>query len=332
MRKILTLLLLSVVSLYICQAQEVEIDAKTDSSQVYIGDQLTYTVNIMQPANIKLKLPAYTDTLTGKIEILYQDELDTLSQEEDYISLEKRYIITSFDSGYYQIPPYVVEYETEGGIKRYYSDYVPLQVKRVNIAPADSTDIIFDIIGPERVGYSAGEIIPWILIILVVAIAIWLIYRYLPARKRKDEQEGPRMPDEPIHIIALRNLDKLEKKKLWEAGKIKEYYSELTEILRFYIEIRFGLRALEMTSEEIMTALPYENPGENSLNILRKILQHADLSKFAKYKHDADINISAMTGAREFIKTTYLKEEEGKDENGSDDKVGIGEGKEAGNE
>lgn len=289
--------------------QKVLVEAGLDSSDIYIGDQVEYTVKVRQPTDIYLGMPEFTDTLHSNIEILSQSPVDTTYEDTGEMVLTKSYTITSFDTGYYQIPPYYLEYETEQGKKRFYSEYVPLRVGRVDISPPDSTDVIFDIIGPEKVGYSAGEILPWIFLVIVLATAAWFIYKYLPRSKRKEEKEGPKIPAEPIHIITFRALDKLEKKKLWQEGKVKEYYTQLTEILRFYIEIRYEIRALEMTSEEILTALGKEDVPGDKLSLLRKLLQNADLSKFAKYKHDAETNESAVTDAREFVKATYRRVE-----------------------
>lgn len=314
MRKRLTLIILTVFISLSALAQNVLVEATLDSADIYIGDQVKYSVRVTQPKDIFLEMPVYNDTLYSNLEIISQSPVDTAYEDTGEIILRKSYTITSFDTGYYQIPPYFLEYETGQGKKRFYSEYVPLRVKRVDIAPPDSTDVIFDIIGPERVGYSIGEILPWILLSFLVVTAAWLLYKYLPRRKENAEDEKPGIPDEPIHIITFRELDKLEMKKLWQAGFIKEYYSELTEILRYYIEVRYRIRALEMTSEEIVSGLKDELIETGQIALLRKLLQNADLSKFAKYKHDADLNSEAMTDAREFVRATYQHTEDIEDD------------------
>ncbi len=326
-RRLIFIISASLLSLSVLP-QEVLVEAEIDSADIYIGDQIDYTVTVTQPPDIYLDIPEYGDTLYSKLEIISQSEVDTTFEDTGEIVLTKRYTITSFDTGYYQIPPYYLEYETAQGKKRFYSEYVPLRVKRVDITPSDSTDVIFDIIGPEKVGYTVGEILPWILLAIVVVTVAWLIYKYLPRRKAKHEDEGPVIPDEPIHIITFRALDKLEKKQLWQAGKVKEYYSELTEILRYYIEIRYNIRALEMTSEEILSGMGYMDLGTDNLSLLRDLLQNADLSKFAKYKHNAETNESALVDARNFVKSTYQRIEE--NEEGRNNKKSMKQGKEVG--
>ncbi len=289
--------------------QDVTVKAQLDSANIYLGDQVDYSVTITQPADIRLSIPAYSDTLYRGLEIVSQSEIDTAYSDSGKITLRKSFTITSFDTGYYQIPPFYAEYQTPQGKKAFYSDYVPLRVNRVDIAPPDSSEVIFDIVGPEKVGYGAGEILPWVFLVLVAIVAGWLLYKYLPRKEKKEEEKGPPMPDEPVHIIVLRELDKLEKKGLWQAGKIKEFYSELTDILRYYLEMRYAIPAPEMTSWEIIKSLGKSKIEDDQVLRLKNILKNADLSKFARYKHTAQINSSAIPDGREFVKATYRREE-----------------------
>ena len=188
MRRKLLLIILSLIISLSALPQNVLVEASLDSADIYIGDQVEYTIKVTQPPDIYLNMPEYTDTLYSKLEILSQSPVDTTYEDTGEMVLRKSYTITSFDTGYYQIPPYYLEYETGQGKKRFFSEYVPLRIKRVDIAPPDSTDVIFDIVGPERVGYSVGEILPWIFLVLGLVIAVWLIYKYMPRRKKKEEE------------------------------------------------------------------------------------------------------------------------------------------------
>lgn len=328
MRKLLLLILTFMLSLPVW-AQDVRVKAELDSSDIYIGDQAVYTVTVKQPPGMQLFMPVYGDTLMENIEIVSQQAVDSSYDDSGDLVLRKKYTITSFDTGYYQIPPFYLEYETGSGKKRFYSDYVPLKVSRVAISPPDSTDVIFDIIGPEKVRYGAGEILPWVLLAAVLLIAGWLVYRYMRSRTGQKDEDMQKMPDEPIHIITFRELDKLEKKKLWQAGRVKEYYSHLTDILRYYIWIRFRVRALEMTSDEILSALADEEAGKGELILLEKVLKNADLSKFARYAPGAEMNKAAMDHARHFVKQTYIIKAA---DDETDDNIIEEEGKEGGNE
>lgn len=324
MRKLFSFIL----SLLFCLSlggQDVRVKAQLDSANIYLGDQVDYSVTITQPADIRLSIPAYSDTLYNGLEIVSQSEIDTTYSETGKITLRKSFTITSFDTGYYQIPPFYTEYETPQGRKAFYSDYVPLWVNRVDIAPPDSSEVIFDIVGPEKVGYGAGEILPWVFLVLIAIVTGWLVYKYFPRKAKKEEEKGPPMPDEPIHIIVLRELDKLEKKGLWQAGKIKEFYSELTDILRYYLEMRYAIPAPEMTSWEIIKSLGKSKIEDDQVLRLKNILKNADLSKFARYKHTAQINSKAIPDGREFVKATYRREETVAEKAGEVKEAGIAE-------
>jgi len=328
MRKPLLLMFTFVLSLT-AGAQDVKVKAELDSSDIYIGDQALYTVTVNQPRGIHLFMPVYGDTLMENIEIISQQAVDSSYDDSGDLVLKKKYTITSFDTGYYQIPPFYLEYETGSGKKRFYSDYVPLMVSRVGISLPDSTDVIFDILGPEKVRYGTAEILPWVMVAIVLLITGWLVYRYMRGRAGQKNEDMQSMPEEPIHIITFRELDKLEKKKLWQAGRVKEYYSRLTDILRYYIWIRFRVRALEMTSDEILSALADEEIEKGELIPLKKVLQNADLSKFARYAPGAEMNMAAMDHARHFVKQTYIIKSA---DDEADDNIIEEEGKEGGNE
>jgi len=291
------------------QAQEIEVTAAFDSSSIYIGDQINYTVTVNQPADIKLNLQSLEDTLCRNIEIVSGPFTDSMKVENNRIKTVNRYLVTSFDSGFYEVPPVYAELKSETGIKRFYSDYSPLKVMRVNITPPDSAKI-YDIIEPYRAPVTLGEIFPWILLAFVIASAIWGIIRLLKKyRKTKTEPEVLINPD-PAHIIAFRDLEKLREEQLWQKGKVKLYYSRLTEILRQYLENRYGVFSLEMTTSETLEALLKKGFKKNGLfSSLKTILNGSDLVKFAKYKPEPVENDVHFQNSWAFVEATRQKEE-----------------------
>ena len=102
----------------------------------------------------------------------------------DRIKIIQKYLITSFDSGRYQVPPVFAEMKNESGLKRFYSDYSLLKVIRVRIAPADTVTKIFDIIKPYRAPVTVGEVLPWVLIAAVIAALAWFAIRYIKKYKK----------------------------------------------------------------------------------------------------------------------------------------------------
>ena len=164
-----------------------------DSTRIYIGDQIKYTVTVDKPADLRLALPVLKDTLCKNIEILSGPNVDSTAIKDGRIKIIQKYLITSFDSGRYQVPPVYAELKI-GGLKRYYSDYTPLEVMRVKIAPADTTAKIFDIIEPYKAPVTFREVLPWLLIAALVGILSWAAIRFLRKFKKSGSIETPYIP------------------------------------------------------------------------------------------------------------------------------------------
>ena len=290
-------------------AQEIEVTAAFDSNRIYIGDQINYTVTVTQPSDVILDIQQLKDTLCRNIEIVSGPFTDSISMQDNILTTVNRYLITSFDTGFYEVPPVYAELKSETGIKRFYSEYSPLEVMRVNITPPDSAEI-FDIIEPYGAPVTLGEILPWILLAIVIAVVVWGILKIIRKyRKTNGEPEVIVNPD-PAHVIAFRDLEKLREEQLWQKGEVKLYYSRLTEILRQYLENRYGVYSLEMTTTETLRALLLKGFKKNSLyTSLKTILEGSDLVKFAKYKPDPVENDVHFQNSWAFVEATMEKEE-----------------------
>jgi hypothetical protein len=180
---------------------------------------------------------------------------------------------------------------------------------RVKIAPPDTTSKIFDIIKPYRAPVTIGEILPWLLLAILAALIIWFIIR-VAKRLKKDKAEVkiPVNPD-PAHVIAFRELEKLKEEKLWQNGEIKKYYTRLTEVLRQYLENRFEVFSLELTTSETLGALVKTGfRKDESYNKLKLVLTGADLVKFAKYKPDPSENEMNFEYSWDFVLATKKEE------------------------
>jgi hypothetical protein len=300
-------LFISIISSSICQ--EVKITSAFDSTRILIGDQINYTVTVDKPSGLKLSLPLYKDTLCKNIEIISGPHVDSASGQNGRTKIIQKYLVTSFDSGSYQVKPVFAEAKNEGGLKRYYSDYSMLEVIRVKIAPADTTSRIFDIIKPYRAPITMGEVLPWILALIVLGIIVWAIIRYLPKLKKSDNNIAVDIPVEPAHVIAFRELELLKYEELWQKGEIKKYYTKLTEILRQYLENRYRVYSLEMTTVETLDALVKTGFRKNgAYNDLKSVLTGADFVKFAKYTPVAEENESHFQTSWKFVDMTKESE------------------------
>jgi hypothetical protein len=184
-----------------------------------------------------------------------------------------------------------------------------LEVIRVKIAPPDTTAKIFDIIKPYKAPITIGEILPWILIATLIGVISWLIIRLLRKLKKSETGTGTYIPPEPAHVIAFRELERLKNEQLWQKGETKKYYTMLTEILRQYLENRFRVFSLELTTSETLEALIKTGFKRNgSYNDLKTVLTGADLVKFAKYNPLPAENDAHFQNSWNFVMATKENE------------------------
>jgi hypothetical protein len=285
--------------------QEIKVTSAFDSTKIFIGDQIKYTVTLEKPSDLRLKLPVLKDSISKNIVIVSGPRVDSMATTKGRIKIIQKYLITSFDSGVYQVKPVFVEAKNEGGIKRYYSDYSMLQVMRVKIAPPDTTAKIFDIVPPYRSPLTLGEVLPWLLLAVLAGLLTWAVIRYIRNHKKSVTAEEIFIPSDPAHVIAFRELERLKSEELWQKGEIKKYYTRLTEILRQYLENRFRVYSLELTTAETLDALIKTGFKKNgSYNDLKSVLTGADLVKFAKYNPVANENESHFQTSWNFVMTT----------------------------
>jgi hypothetical protein len=293
----------------IANGQDVKVTASFDSTRIYIGDQIKFSITVEQPSGLNLTLPLFKDTICKNIDIISGPVIDSSKNTDGRLRIIERYLITSFDSGLYQIPPVYAEMKNDAGLKRFYSDYSRLQVMRVNIAPADTSLKIYDIIEPYRAPVTFGEIIPWVLLIALVGLLTWAAVRFI--RKLKKNKPGVEVvinPD-PAHVIAFRELEKLKNDELWQKGEIKKYYTRLTEILRQYLENRYNVFSLELTTSETLEALVKTGfKKDGTYNQLKTVLTGADLVKFAKYKPEPEENELHYKNSWDFIQETKIND------------------------
>lgn len=310
MKKLLIILIVFISAALSAGGQDIKVSASFDTSRIFIGDQVHYTITIERPSDLSVSIKTLRDTLCKNVEIVSGPSVDSLLMQDNKLKIIRKYLVTSFDSGFYQVPPVYAEIKDASGIKRYYSDYSPLQVMRVKIAPPDTTAKIFDIIKPYKAPVTLGEIIPWLIIALIAAALAWgaiLLFRRF--KKNKSVDEPVRSPD-PAHLIAFRELEKLKEEQVWQKGELKHYYTRLTEILRQYLENRYGVCSLEMTTSETLEALVKTGfRKDESYTLLKTILNGSDLVKFAKYKPDPAENEEHFSNSWKFVENTKVKEE-----------------------
>ena len=297
-------LLLSVAAF----SQDITVSSLPDTTVMLIGDQTGFTVMATMPGNARAELSTATDTLAGKIIVLRRDPRDTVSSPDGSMTITDRYLVTSFDTGTFRIPPFYAEITEGDSVLRYFSDASFLKVIRPDITPPDSTDVIFDIVPPRAAPVTFAEVLPWLVIAAIAAVVLYLLARFLP-RNPLRRLVRPPAPPEPAHVIALRELQSLRAKELWQKGEIKEYYSRLTDILRRYIDNRYGISSPELTTDETVRMLQKASvTTREQMSLVKELLSLSDMVKFAKYLPEAALHESSFDDAVRFVEETKLIE------------------------
>jgi len=294
-------LLLAILGCLPAFSQFVELKTQLDTNQIRIGEQFHLDIEILQPSDVNIIFPEIKDTLISRIEVLESYPRDTIAEGEN-LKISQRHRLSSFDSGFYEIPP--LRFHIQSG---QWSDSIesnPLYLLVHSVA-VDST--IYDVKAPIHMPLSFLEIFPFIAGGLALVAAVYFIVRYLRRRKKKKGLFKPDRPEDPAHVVALRELDRLREEKLWQHSEFKPYYTRLTDTIRRYMERRYNIPAMEMTSYEILDNWKRsERPDDDLSAKLYRLLNLADLVKFAKEKPLASDNEENLDRAYEFVKKTAL--------------------------
>jgi hypothetical protein len=309
MKKYFYYILIFILGPFSLSGQEVSVTAGFDSTRILIGDQTYFSVVVEQPADMRLSVPVFKDTLVKNIEILSGPATDTSRLSGNKLRITGKYLVTSFDSGYYRINPVYAELSDKNGLRRFFSDYSVLEVNRVRIAPRDTSMKIFDIAGPYKAPLTLGEVLPWILVALLLVAISWMVVRLIRLNRKTKGKIAEPVIIEPAHVIAFRELEKLKAEDLCQKGEVKKYYTRLTEIVREYLGNRFRVFSMEMTTSETLQALVRTGfRKDESYNILKSVLTSADLVKFAKYRPEPDENEKCFSDSWNFVTVTKADE------------------------
>jgi hypothetical protein len=290
-------------------AQDIKVRAALERDSIWLGDQIQLTISADMPVGTKLEFPQLPDSI-DKIEVLKKSFPDTSKINAQRFLVKETLLITCFDSGAHYIPPFTFkqaaalaneELKTEGLTMFVKVPTVDLKKGPVDIKKPFGAPVIFK------------EVAPWILgIILAAAIIFLIIYAISKRRKNQPIFQRPEKPKLPAHVIALQELDQLKNDQLWQHEKVKEYYTRLTDIIRIYIEDRFGFPAMEQTTQEILSAFRGRRNvlDDITLKDLKEILELADLVKFAKLTPLPNDNQLVLNDAYQFVERTKPEEKQ----------------------
>lgn len=321
-------------SLEVGDVVEYTIDIETDRA-IEIGlpdfDGNLSPKQLKERAKAKLKMSTYEEYDEDVFELIEEYPLDTLSDEGRRLTLRKRYLLAVMETGDIPIRPSIIYFDKNRehpdtlisdqtlvlSVARYieldttlFLKADPTQQQGFGVDNELANTMLKDdglytqknlpFIFSEIRDYTIYGVIALIILSLVAWYAVWYMRNKWQGRVR-EVKPAPKLPP---HVVAIKALDELRNRKLWQNGKHKLYYSTLTEILRLYIEGRWDVGALEMTSDEIITALRDVDIKHDSRSNLITILRTADMVKFAKALPEAEENEQLFTYAYYFVENT----------------------------
>ncbi len=281
-------------------AQNITVEASTDTSAYKVGDYIQYTIQVKARPEIIVSGPAVSDTLAGMDLISQQAPQKEESGGKQVITYS--YTFSKYDSSDVTVPPVPVYYRAKEDTvsKVINTNEVYFTVRPLKVNPEAG---IKDVKEPLRIPLDWRWIVLWVLIGLIILAGAYYIYRKYQARKAGYVPEKVVIKI-PAHVAALKSLRSLREKQLWQKGMVKEYHSEITEIIRRYFEERFNLPALEMTSGEAVEELRRRAGTGKIIADTQDFLSNADMVKFAKYQPMASVNEEMMKQAEDIVQKT----------------------------
>jgi hypothetical protein len=286
-------------------SQELVVSAKLDTNQIKIGKQAHITLKATAAKGVQIIFPEIKDTIAEKIELVSVGKIDTALAGTQF-TYQRDLVITAFDSGFFAIPPFKFQIKNDS-TKVYETEALLFSVQTI---PVDTTLAIKGIKGPIDPTWSIYEIQKEILIGLIGLFAIIILIYFLKRKKKVEVVEEIAVIKRPAHEIAIEALNEIREQKMWQQGRVKEYHILISDTVRTYIENRFSIGAMEMTSDEILKGLRFIITEVQLKNKLSSILILSDMVKFAKEQPLPNENELSWENAIDFVKQTALINQE----------------------
>lgn len=274
--------------------------ARLDARQITVGDQARLFLEVRNNnAAGRLQWAAIPDTFNN-LEVVEKGKIDTV-QQGGVTTYKQRLVITGFDSGTFRIPAFVFPVIPNSG------DAYTVQTDSFNLVvatvPVDTTKAFKPIksiiyVKPSWLDYIWYIIGAVVLVILTVFVVLYFI------RNKKAAPPPPAGPVETLQDHTLRLLAELDARQLWQKKQVKEYYVELTDIVRNYIEARFHTAAMELTTDELLYKAQMHRELQPYHDLLSGILHTADLAKFAKAQPLPHEHTDTMEKAKQLVNSS----------------------------
>jgi len=299
-------------------AQRASVQATVQPTEILIGEQALINLKVITPKDKIIHFPVYEKEIIPGIEVIAMLPPDT-TVENNVMTLNFKYLVTSFDSTLYYVPHIPVFdgrdtiYSNSFGLKvssPALSDSTLAYLDQINKGETDSIDFnrlqLNDIKAVRKAPFVWTDYLwlLWIVLGGMLLLALIGVVIYLVLRKKRTGFFFKPPEVLPAHLRAIRDLDRLKQEKIWQQGREKEFYSRLTDILRSYICEREGIQAMKMTSGEILKEIRKVCETDSVYDNLKQILSTADLVKFAKYRPYPDENDLSMVNGYFFVNQT----------------------------
>lgn len=287
-------------------SQKITVNAKIDSAVIWVGNQTKLSFEVSQQPKQKVVMPLFSDTIVGGLEIVEPLKADTVISPDGHIQITHSYVVTAFEDSLMYIPPYPFVSEND----TFWTKSLSLKVVQpfvIDTAAKSITDIK-PVLEPK---FNWKALITKILLALFILLLIIALYIFYKKYYKKNEMNAGDKPDLhlPAYVVALEHLEKIKQEKGWQQGRSKEYHTELTDVVREYIERVFNINSMEMTSEEILDHLKLlKKERSAAYKGLTQILKLADLVKFAKWNATPDEHELSLLNAYLFVNQTKVEE------------------------
>ena len=292
------------------KAQNVEVEGKVNDTKVQVGKPFTLDLSLKVPYGWFVEWNDFAiDTLSEQLDIIKRSEVERTADADSNVIVKQQLTLMTFDTGQIQVPAvgltYAKSFDDPDRLKAY-TDPINLYSTTITV---DTTMAYKPIVEPIAAPVQMKEVFPWILAVLLLALVVFGIWYWRKHRKTKVDADGNivRGPVIPPYDKAVGDLENLRQQKLWQSGKVKEYFSSLTDIAREYIEGQFGVNAVEMTTDDILEEVKPLHFSQETYNKLKETMEVADLVKFAKYSAANLESENAMNSMTEFVNESYAQ-------------------------
>ena len=301
-----------------CDAQVTFLRGRTDVDTIVVGQPFDYQLSLTIPKDYFVEWKQFGDTLSKSIDVINIEDVKTTAiNNSDNVIMTQNLTLTSFDTGYVYVPEIAITYSKSLQDSIRYTLRTDEKELYVTTVAVDTTEAFRPIKGVMRQGLTAKELFPWIAIVIIIAGVVYLIIYLKKHKKTKDVVvEEKKKPTIPAIITARAKLAEMKDNEVWNTPQTKDYYTDLTDIAREYLEGQFEIDAIEMTTDEIMEAVNKLDLNNLTKSKLQDTLTTADLVKFAKANPSAEQNKQSFSDINNFVEDSYIyfQEEEKKKE------------------